>query len=91
MKTKEKMKDMILDAWEDGYVVFASFQGLHKQKLEDFINQPLEGMLYDINRNTATILTYIDDPKWVNDFALTKLLEYYHNRCKELENRKTHE
>lgn len=37
------------------------------------------------------ILTIIDGLKWINDFALTKLLEYYYNKCKELENRKTHE
>ena len=85
METKEDLKDMILNAWKDGYVVFASIEGLHKQKLEEFIKQPLEGMLYDINRNTATILTFLDDPKWVNDFALTKLLEYYYNKCKEQE------
>ena len=85
METKEDLKDMVLDAWKDGYVVFASIEGLHKQKLEDFTQQPLDGMLYDINRDTATILTFLDDPKWVNDFALTKLLEYYYNKCKEQE------
>ena len=85
METKEDLKNMVLDDWKDGYVVFASIEGLHKQKLEDFTQQPLDGMLYDINRNAATILTFIDDPKWVNDFALTKLLEYYYNKCKEYE------
>lgn len=85
METKEDLKNMVLDAWKDGYVVFASIDGLRKQKLEDFTSQPLDGMLYDINRDTATILTFIEDPKWVNDFALTKLLEYYYNKCKEYE------
>lgn len=86
METKEDLKNMILDAWKDGYVVFASIEGLYKQKLEHFTKQPLEGMLYDINRDTATISTFLDEPKWVNDFALTKLLEYYYNKCKEYEN-----
>jgi hypothetical protein len=85
METKEDLKNMVLDAWKDGYVVFASIEGLYKQKLEHFTKQPLEGMLYDINRDTATISTFLDDPKWVNDFALTKLLEYYYNKCKEYE------
>lgn len=85
METKEDLKDMVLDAWKDGYVVFASIEGLYKQKLEHFTKQPLEGMLYDINRDAATISTFLDDPKWVNDFALTKLLEYYYNKYKEQE------
>ena len=88
METKEELKKLILDAWKDGYVVFASIEGLHRQKLEEFTQQPLDGMLYDINRDTSTISTFLDDPKWVNDFALTKLLEYYYNKCKEYEDGK---
>lgn len=84
-KELESIKDKVLAEWEKGNLVFADFDGLKTIKFEDFINQPLDGMLYDINRNGATILTYIEDPKWVNDFALTKLLEYYYNKCKEQE------
>ena len=86
-KELESIKDKVLSEWEKGNLVFADIEGLKSIKFEDFIQQPLDGMLYDINRNLATILTSIDDPKWVNDFALTKLLEYYYNRCKELENK----
>ena len=86
-KGLESIKDKVLAEWEKGNLVFADFEGLKSIRFEDFINQPLDGMLYDINRNMATILTYIDEPKWVNDFALTKLLEYYYNKCKELENK----
>ena len=84
-KELESIKDKVLSEWEKGNLVFADFEGLKSIKFEDFIQQPLDGMLYDINRNLATILTFIDDPKWVNDFALTKLLEYYYNKCKEYE------
>jgi hypothetical protein len=86
-KGLESIKDKVLAEWEKGNLVFADYEGLKSIRFEDFINQPLDGMLYDINRNMATILTYIDEPKWVNDFALTKLLEYYYNKCKELENK----
>lgn len=84
-KELESIKDKVLAEWEKGNLVFADFEGLKTIKFEDFINQPLDGMLYDINRDAATILTYIEDPKWINDFALTKLLEYYYNKCKEQE------
>ena len=83
---RKSVCDWVLSEWEKGNLVFADFDGLKSIKFEDFVKQPLEGMLYDINRNTATILTFLDYPKWVNDFALTKLLEYYYNKCKEYEN-----
>ena len=90
METKEKemfesIRDKVLAECDKGNLVYADIEGLKSIKFEDFIKQPLEGMLYDINRNAATILTFIEDPKWVNDFALTKLLEYYYNKCKEQE------
>ena len=81
----ESIRDKILAEWDKGNLVYADIEGLKTIKFEDFIKQPLDGMLYDINRNTATILTFLDDPKWVNDFALTKLLEYYYNKSKERE------
>jgi len=81
----ETIRDKVLAEWNKGNLVYADIEGLKSIKFEDFINQPLGGILYDINRNLATILAFIDDPKWVNDFALTKLLEYYYNKCKEQE------
>ena len=81
----ETIRDKVLAEWTKGNLVYADIEGLKSIKFEDFINQPLGGILYDINRNLATILAFIDDPKWVNDFALTKLLEYYYNKCKEQE------
>lgn len=85
---KEKRKsvcDWVFSEWFKGNLVYADIDGLKSIKFEEFIKQPLDGMLYDINRNIATILTFIEDPKWVNDFALVKLLEYYYNRCDEIE------
>jgi hypothetical protein len=92
METKEKemfesIRDKVLAEWDKGNLVYADIDGLRSIKFEEFIKQPLEGMLYDVNRCLPVILTYIDDPKWVNDFALTKLLEYYYNKCKEYENK----
>ena len=84
-KELESIKNKVLAEWDKGNLVFADLEGLKSIKFDDFIKQPLDGMLYDINRNLATILTFIEDPKWVNDFALTKLLEYYYNKCKEQE------
>ncbi|MEE3495851.1 MAG: hypothetical protein VZR06_11860 [Butyrivibrio sp.] len=85
MECKDGLKKLVLDKWDDGCVVFATIDGLSACRFDDFVRQPLDGMLYDINRDTATILTFLDDPKWVNDYALTRLLEYYYARCQKLE------
>ena len=85
---RKSVCDWVLSEWDKGNLVYADIEGLKSIKFEDFIKQTLDGMLYDMNRDTATILTFLDDPKWVNDFALTKLLEYYYNKCKEYEDGK---
>lgn len=97
METKEKemfesIRGKVLAEWDKGNLVYADIEGLKSIKFDDFIKQPLGGMLYDINRCLPVIMTYIEDPKWVNDFALVKLLEYYYNKCDELEKKlKEHE
>ena len=49
--------------------------------IDKFISQPTEGLLYDLNKDRATILAFIDDIKWINDYAamltITKLKEHY--------------
>ena len=82
---KEELKKLVLDEYKKGNVVYATIDGLRTCSMEDFVKQPLEGMLYDINRDRVTVTMFLDDIKWVNDYALTHLLEYYYNRCKELE------
>ncbi len=74
----ENIRDKVLKAWEEGRVCYLTIEGIMSCPLEDFVKQPLAGMLYDLNRDRATLLSFLEDPKWVNDFALTKLLEYYH-------------
>ena len=91
METKEKkelhesIKNKVLAEWEKGNVCFNTIEGICIQPLEWFTQQPLEGMLYDMNRDEATILTLINDKKWINDYCLTRLLKHYYNRCEELE------
>lgn len=80
----ESIRDKILEEWKKGNVCFRTTDGIMMQPIGWFIQQPIEGMLYDMNRDEATILTLLDE-KWVNDLCLTKLLKYYHERCEELE------
>lgn len=69
-----KLKDKILEEYKKGNVVVATFEGIQTMPMKDFLEQPIDGMLYDLNRNETTILTFLNDRKWVNDYALTMVI-----------------
>ena len=72
---KNKLRDKILAARKEGNIVFWGLPGqLMSGKLDDFVEQPAEGMLYDLNRLEEISLTFLHDPKWVNDFAVALVI-----------------
>ena len=73
-KKKENIKDIILSEYKKGNIVVSTFEGLKVMPLDEFVKQPVEDMLYDLNRDELVILTFINDPKWINDFASTKVI-----------------
>jgi hypothetical protein len=84
-KNKEKVIELIRSQEKQGNVVFNTIEGLQGMNIEEIIKQPTEGLLYDLNRDKATIMTLMKDDelygKWINDYAvclvITKLKEYY--------------
>ena len=70
----DEMKQLVLDPEKEGGVVIAAYDSLVVMELDEMIKQPIEGLLYDLNRDRVTILSFIDDIKWVNDFACMKVI-----------------
>jgi hypothetical protein len=70
----ESFKDMVLAEYEKGNIVFMSMEGPMVAELQNFISQPAEGILYDLNRDKVTVLTMIRDKKWVNDYAVAVVI-----------------
>ena len=81
----EDIKDKILEEYKKGNIVVAGIEGLLAMPIKEFIKQPTEGMLYDLNRNEEVVFTFLPDPKWVNDYAVAKVISELKNRIKELE------
>jgi len=73
-KEHKDLKKLVLDEYKKGNIVVITFEGLATMPLKECLKQPIEGLLYDINRDTGTILTFLDDPKWINDYALTRIV-----------------
>ncbi len=67
---KEELKDKILSEYGMGNIVYTTPEGMGVVPIKGFINQPTEGLLYDLNRLPEVVLTFIDDPKWINDYAV---------------------
>ena len=81
----EQIKELILEESKKGNVIISSFEGLAKMKLSEIVDQPVEGLLYDLNRDPATILTFIKDPKWVNDYACMQVIQFLHEKVNQLQ------
>ena len=81
----EELKECILSEAQKGNVVFKSAEGLMAAPLDGFINQGIDGLLYDLNRLPETTLTLVDDPKWVNDYAVYLVIKRLKERLDALE------
>lgn len=87
MMAKEELTETVLDEMRKGFIVYRTVEGLCKCELSEFVKQPIEGQLYDINRDMATCLAFIDEPMGVNNFASMVLIRHYYDRCRELEDK----
>lgn len=70
----EEIKEKVLEEYNNGNVVFAGVDGLHVMPLNEFIKQDADDILYDLNRCEAVVLSSLPDPKWVNDYAVAKVI-----------------
>src|SRR6478672_8332194 len=73
---RKKLRDFILEEYKSGKIVVATFEGLASMPIAEFIKQPADGILYDLNRSEEIVMTLLSDPKWVNDFAVAKTIRY---------------
>lgn len=84
---KDELQGLLQSEWKKGFIVYQDFEGLKKCEITEFTKQPLAGQLYDINRDNATCIALINEGGWVNNFACARLVEYYYNKCQELESK----
>lgn len=70
-----ELKEHILAERDKGNLVFQALPGeFMSAPVGEFVKQPVDGMLYDLNRGEEIALTFIDQPKWVNDFAVALVI-----------------
>lgn len=84
-----ELLDKILKLQKEDKVAFMTIDGLVSADINNIIQQPAEGLLYDLNRDTASLMNLAKEGKnkrWINDMALafvvTKLVEKCNALCK---------
>lgn len=84
--TTEDLQNLILSKKKEGKIVFYNLEGLVEAKMENIVQQPASGLLWDLNRDMATLLSRAseDNPYWVNDLALANITEYLINKVNEI-------
>lgn len=79
METKNELLEQILSLQVENKIAFMTIDGLQGGLIEDFVKQPIEGQLYDLNRDRATLYAMANENKnkrWINDLAFVYLYEY---------------
>ena len=84
---RQELIELLEKNRQEGKVVFDTGIALIAASIDEFIKQSAEGMLYDLNRDTATCITFIDKPTWINSYACNVVIKALKKRIEELESK----
>lgn len=86
--SKEQVRSIMQKCNEEGKIMFFNDEGICTQSYESFVSQPAEGVLYDLNRDIASSLTFFSE-RTINDIGaamvIKKLMEENAELKKEIE------
>lgn len=80
---EKDIKEIVLNAGKEGKVVINTVEGPCIVSLEELVEQPIGGLLYDLNRSEEIVLAFMDDPKWINDFACAQVIRYLKKKLED--------
>ena len=83
--TFESFRDAILKEYRDNKIVVMTITGAQVCNFEKFLNQPADGILYDLNILEEHVLSEIEDQRWVNRYAACKVIRALKEKINELE------
>lgn len=78
MEDNEKILDVVLKEEKDNNVVLMTADGIVKIDIDKLIDQDADGLLYDLNRDKASLITIAKSGKnkrWINDYACALVIE----------------
>lgn len=76
----DKERQIIGEQGRLGRVVFQTMEGLKSADMEEFCEQDVGLLLYDLNRDEATTYT-LNNERAINDIAVAKVIRYLHKKA----------
>lgn len=74
---KKKFSELVLSERDKGNVVFLAIDEILSMPVKEIVKQPTDGLLWDLNRDEATALSFMDEEgmtHWVNNFAVALVI-----------------
>lgn len=88
-KVNANLYNIIFEAYKNGEISYMVDEGrIMKARFEDFIEQPADGILYDLNRLPEVTMTLFKKSKslrWINDIAMAYVVRGLKDKVDELE------
>jgi hypothetical protein len=88
MDKKKKWSEIVLEERKKGNVVCTLLPDEWGTiSVKEIIKQPVDGLLWDLNRLEEVALTFMDDPSnptWVNNFAVALVIRELHGQVAAL-------
>jgi len=84
----KKFSELVLEERDKGNVVFLCIDSIMCAPVKEIIKQPTDGLLWDLNRDEATALTFMDKEgmlHWVNNFAVALVIRELKKEVAQLE------
>lgn len=90
MENTENLLDIIREEEQKGNICFKTVyctdeDSLVKTSLKEFVNQPADGILFDLTRSPHNIITTASkNPRWINDYAMALVIQQLQENYEEL-------
>ena len=87
-KQEKKWSEIVREERDKGNVVFLCIDSVMVAPIKEIIKQPAEGLLWDLNRDGVTALSFMDKEgmtHWINNFAVSLVIRELKSQLTQLE------
>jgi hypothetical protein len=88
LSEQKKFSELVLEERKKGNVVYLALDAILSAPVKEIIKQPTDGLLWDLNRDEVTALSFMDEEgmiHWVNNFAVALVIKELKSQLTQIE------